>query len=187
MGLGDVCEKLGNDAEALLYFEKLFSSTDNSIFAITSAANIYRKKKAYKKAFELYDTALSKDPKNSYAWHGKADCLRGMREYEDAINAWENALKYGMNKKIAMTRIGDSYMNINDLGNSEISYQKTIATGYNKYAYLGMYRIHLKRNRIDKAFETLTMLMKKEPNDPRISSEYNIFVEKYPHVKNIEN
>ena len=110
-----------------------------------------------------------------------------MRAYEDAINAWENALKYGMNRRIAMTRIGDSYMNINDLENAEISYQNIVAIGYDKYAYLGMYRIHLKRNHIDKAFETLTMLMKKEPHDPRISSEYNTFVEKYPHVKNIEN
>ena len=78
-------------------------------------------------------------------------------------------------------------MNINDLENSEISYQKTIAAGYNKYAYLGMYRLHLKRNHIDKAFEILAMLMKKEPHDPRISSEHNIFVEKYPHMKNVEN
>ena len=181
MGLGDVCEKMGNDAEALFY------SMDYSIFAITSAANIYRKTKAYEKALELYDTALAKDPKNSHVWNGKADCLRGMRAYEDAINAWENALKYGMNRRIAMTRIGDSYMNINDLENAEISYQNIVAIDYDKYAYLGMYRIHLKRNHIDKAFETLTMLMKKEPHDPRISSEYNIFVEKYPHVKNIEN
>jgi len=135
---------------------------------------------AYEKAIELYDTALSKDPKNSYAWNGKADCLRGMREYKAAINAWENALKYGMNRISAMTRIGDSYMSMNDLENSEISYQKSIATGYDKYAYLGMYRIHLKRNHIDKAFETLAMLIKKEPHDTRISSEYNMFVEKYP-------
>jgi hypothetical protein len=78
-------------------------------------------------------------------------------------------------------------MNMNDLENSEISYQKTITTGYNKYAYLGMYRIHLKRNHIDKAFKTLAMLMKNDPHDPRVSSEYNMFVEKYPNVKNIEN
>ncbi len=110
-----------------------------------------------------------------------------MREYENAIKAWENAIKYGMNRETAMIRIADAYMNINDLGNAEISYQKIIATGYNKYAHLGMYRIHLKRNHIDKAFETLSMLMKKEPHDPRISSKYNIFVEKYPHAKNVEN
>jgi tetratricopeptide (TPR) repeat protein len=134
----------------------------------------------YEKAIELYDTALSKDPKNSHAWKGKADCLRGMRKYKDAINAWKNAIKYGMNRISAMTRIGDSYMSMNDLENSEISYQKSIAMGYDKYAYLGMYRIHLKRNHIDKAFETLTMLMKNEPHDTRISSEYNMFVKKYP-------
>ena len=76
---------------------------------------------------------------------------------------------------------------MNDLENAEINYKKTFAIGYDKYAYLGMVRIHLKRNHVDKAFETLAMLMKNEPHDPRISSEYNVFVEKYPHVKNIEN
>jgi hypothetical protein len=85
-----------------------------------------------------------------------------------------------MNRISAMTRIGDSYMSMNDLENSEISYQKSLATGYDKYAYLGMYRIYLKRNHIDKAFETLAMLIKNEPHDTRISSEYNMFVEKYP-------
>jgi tetratricopeptide (TPR) repeat protein len=110
-----------------------------------------------------------------------------MREYEAAINAWGNALKYGMNRISAITRIGDSYVSMNDLENAEINYKKTFAIGYDKYAYLGMVRIHLKRNHVDKAFETLAMLMKNEPHDPRISSEYNIFVEKYPHVKNIEN
>jgi len=187
MGLGDVCEKLGNNAEALLYFEKLFSSTNDSIFAITSAANIYRKTKAYEKAIELYNTVLSKDPKNSHAWNGKADCLRGMREYKAAINAWKNAIKYGMNRISALTRMGDSYASMNDLKNAERSYKKTIKIVYDKYAYLGMYRMHLKRNHLDKAFETLAMLVKNESHDPRISSEYNIFVEKYPQFKNIEN
>ena len=110
-----------------------------------------------------------------------------MREYEAAINAWENALKYGMDRIRAITRIGDSYVSMNDLENAEINYKKTVAICYDKYAYLGMFRIHLKRNHVDKAFEILAMLMKNEPHDPRISSEYNIFVKKYPHLKSIEN
>ena len=106
-----------------------------------------------------------------------------MRKYEAAIHAWNNAQKYGMNRASAMTRIGDCYLSMNDLDNAEISYQITVAAGYDKYAYLGMFRIHLKRNHINKAFETLALLKKNEPHDTRISSEYNDFIGKYPHVK----
>jgi tetratricopeptide (TPR) repeat protein len=183
MGLGNVCEKMGNDEEALFYFNKLFSSADYSTFATTSAANIYRKTGNYEKAIELYDAVLAGDSKNSHAWNGKADCFRGMRKYEAAIHAWNNAQKHGMNRASAMTRIGDCYLSMNDLDNAEISYQITVAAGYDKYAYLGMLRIHLKRNHINEAFETLMLLKKHEPHDTRISAEYNCFIERYPHMK----
>ncbi len=105
-----------------------------------------------------------------------------MKKYEAAIHAWNQAQKYGMNRASAMTRIGDCYLSMNDLENAQISYQITLAAGYDKYACLGMLRIYLKKNKIDKAFETLELLKRNEPQDPRIASEYKSFIEKYPHV-----
>ena len=86
------------------------------------------------KAIELYEKALDLEPKNPYACSGKADCLRGMRRYPSAIKLWEIALENGMDKKIGLTRIGDSYISLNDFERAEVSYRKAMAIGYDKSA-----------------------------------------------------
>ena len=62
------------------------------------------------------------------------------------------------------------------------NYRNALALGYDKYAYLGMARIHIRRNNRDKAFKILSMLAEKEPGDPRIASEFKAFAEKYPEL-----
>jgi len=90
---------------------------------------------------EYYEKVLKIDPGNSRAWHGKADSFRGMRDYPNAIKAWEMARKFGMNPRIAITRMGDAYMSLGDLQRAESKYKEALALGYDKYASLGMARI----------------------------------------------
>ena len=134
---------------------------------------------------ELYEKALKLDPKNPYAWGGKADCERGMRRYPSTIRLWEKALENGMDKKIGLTRIGDSYISLNDFERAEVSYRKAMAIGYDKYAYLGMTKVHAMKDRLDKALEILKMLVDKEPGDLRISTESRILMEKYPQARDL--
>jgi tetratricopeptide (TPR) repeat protein len=171
MGLGDIRAREGNDEEALRCFEKLIGIFDDSIMALTSAANIYRKQKDYGKAMDYYERALELNPRNSHAWHGKADCFRGMRDYRSAIEAWSVALKYGMNPRIAITRIGDAYLSLKELEQAESNYKNALAQGYYKYAYLGMARVHISRNHVEKASKILEILVEKEPRDSRIVAE----------------
>jgi tetratricopeptide (TPR) repeat protein len=105
--------------------------------------------------------------------------LRDLKDYVSAIEAWKNALKYGMSKRIGMTRIGDSYLSLDNLEQAEASYKEALSLGYDKYAHLGMLKIHTSRNDKDKAYEVLSLLVKKEPGDPRIASEYKKFGRKY--------
>jgi tetratricopeptide (TPR) repeat protein len=187
MGLGDIFAREGNDEESLKYFERLIcisdGKPDDSIMALTSAANIYRKQGQYEKAMDCYERVLKINPQNSYAWHGKADCFRGLRDYLSAIKAWRMALEHGMDPRIAITRIGNAYMSLKDLFQAEESYNQALSFGYDKYAYLGMTRIHDKRNEIDKALEIFSMLVEREPNDSRIISEFKSFLEKHPEVE----
>ena len=80
MGLGQIAAREGADEEALDFFERVLEVSPNSVIALTAAANIHRKKRAFQKAIQLYDQALKVNPRNSHAWHGKADCLRGIEE-----------------------------------------------------------------------------------------------------------
>ena len=152
--------------------------------AITSAANILRKQKAFKKAMDYYEKALKINPHDSYSWHGKADCFRGEKNLPSAINAWQRALRYGMDPKMVMTRIGDAYLKLGDLQQAEVHYKKTLNIGYDKFAYLGIAKIHIKRNNIDKAIDIFSVLLQNDPDDPRISAEFRSFVKECPEAEN---
>ena len=172
MGLGDIYQREGDEEKALTFFEKLIGKSGGSVMALTSAANIYRGQRQYQKAMKYYGRVLEINPHNSHAWHGKADCFRGIKDYSSAIKAWKTALKYGMAPRIVMTRIGDTYLILKDLEQAEINYKKALDIGYDKYAYLGMARIYLNRGLTDKAFEVLSMLVEKEPDDSRLAAEF---------------
>ena len=69
-----------------------------------------------------------------------------------------------------------------DFQGAERNYRKAMSLGYDKYAYLGMTKVHAMKDHLDKAMEILKMLVDKEPGDPRISAESRIFMEKYPQA-----
>jgi hypothetical protein len=92
------------------------------------------------------------------------------------------AIECGMSKRVALTRIGDAYLNMNDLYSAEASYEKAMAIGYDKYAYIGMSKVHARRTHLEKAFAIFSMLGKKEPEDKRVFAEFRDFIEKYPEV-----
>jgi tetratricopeptide (TPR) repeat protein len=179
IGLGDIYLKEGNNEAALDFFEKL---SGDSVVALTSAAAIYRKQRKFEKALRYYQRILEINPQDSYAWHGKADCLRGMKDYESAIKAWNLAMKRGMNPRIALTRIGDAYVSLKDFEQAETYYTKALTLGYDKYAYLGMARIHARKNKIDKVKEIFSSLIENLPNDLRVAAEFKGFVKKYPRI-----
>ena len=182
MGLGLIAVEEDNKEEALTFFEKLIQTSSRPVIALTSAANIYRRRGDYPKAMTLYETALRIEPENSHVWHGKADCLRGMKAYLPAIDAWKAALKYGMDPSVGLTRIGDAYVQLDELDLAESSYQQALSMGYNKYAYLGISTVHEKRRHLNRALDILAMLQRKEPKDERISAAARLFVTQYPDV-----
>jgi len=88
-----------------------------------------------------------------------------------------------MDPRIAMARIGDAYASLEDLENAEASYGKALDLGHDKYAYLGMARIHAKRNHMDRAFKIVSMIVEKWPGDSRIAAEIRRFVMEYPQIE----
>jgi hypothetical protein len=87
-----------------------------------------------------------------------------------------------MDPRIAITRMGDAYMCLEDFEKAKTNYMRALSFGYDKFAYLGMARINTRFNRMDEALKILTMLVKKEPGDLRVSGEFRAFVKKYPQA-----
>jgi tetratricopeptide (TPR) repeat protein len=90
------------------------------------------------------------------------------------------ALKQGIDPRIVMTRIGDAYLSLGNFEQAEVNYRKALALGYDKYAYLGLARIHTETNHMDEALKIFTMLLEKEPNDARVTAEVKEFAGRYP-------
>jgi tetratricopeptide (TPR) repeat protein len=106
-----------------------------------------------------------------------------MRDYPNAIKAWEMARKCGMNPRIAMTRMGDAYMSLDDLQRAESKYKEALALGYDKYASLGMARIYTKKKQLNEVSRIFSVLLEKMPNNPRIAAEFKGLIEKYPQLE----
>jgi len=132
---------------------------------------------------DYYEKALKVKPQNSHALHGKADCCRGLMRYSSAIKVWRAALGHGMDPRIAMTRIGDAYMSLDDLQNAEANYRKALDLGHDQYAYLGLARIHARRHHMDRALKVLSMIVEKWPENSRIASEIRRFAREYPQIE----
>jgi len=99
-------------------------------------------------------------------------------QYDAAIEAWQTAIKNGMEPRIARTRIGDAYLNLRDYGQAEESYRKAITLGYDKFAYLGIIETHIHKDQKDEAYKILSMLVEREPDDPRVNAAFKRFVER---------
>jgi tetratricopeptide (TPR) repeat protein len=82
-----------------------------------------------------------------------------------------------MNPRIALTRIGDAFLSLHELRNAERYYQRALELGYDKYAYLGMAKIHMRRGEPEKASDIYAMLQGQEPADARIAEAFKRFTE----------
>ena len=87
-----------------------------------------------------------------------------------------------MDKRAGLTRIGDSYISLNELDLAEASYKKAISMGYYKYAYLGISKVHERKDHPHKSLEVLSMLRHRESGDQRISEESGKLLERYPEI-----
>ena len=87
-----------------------------------------------------------------------------------------------MDQRAGLTRIGDSYISLNELDLAEASYRKAITMGYDKYAYLGISKVHARKDDPHKALKILSMLRQREAEDRRISEESRRFLERYPEI-----
>ena len=114
------------------------------------------------------------------AWQGRLSA--GQKRIHIRHRGMEQSLENGMDRRVGLSRIGDSYIRLHDLSMAETNYKKAMEIGYDKYAFLGISKIHEMRGQLEKAQEILSILVRKEPQDPRIYTASRKFVNKYPDM-----
>ena len=73
------------------------------------------KKEDYTTAIELLQQSLDKNPKNANAWNYMGYSLRNLKRYDEALAAYEKALKLKPKHKGAIEYLGELYLQTNQL------------------------------------------------------------------------
>ena len=87
--------------------------------------------------------------------------------HEESLHVWKELLELSPNNKVIMTRLADSYRNLEDYDEAEIYYRTALGIGYDYYATLGLVFIYKARNNYEEAIKILEDIFYKEPYNSR--------------------
>ena len=73
------------------------------------------KKEDYTKAIDLLQTVIDDDPENANAWNYMGFSLRHLKRYDEALLAYDKALKIKPKHRGALEYLGELYLQIGDL------------------------------------------------------------------------
>ncbi|MEE4252693.1 MAG: tetratricopeptide repeat protein [Desulfuromusa sp.] len=137
-GLADLQHKLGKDAEAIDTYEKVLKFDENELHILTIVGKLCWRISDFERAEGYFRRALQVDPKNPYALYGLGNCFRWYRQYDKALEIWEQILPHSEGTQALHTRMGDAYYHLRRLEEAEKSYQKSLAFGAEPYATAGL-------------------------------------------------
>lgn len=90
--MGYLCQEMGKNKKALLYYEKYIEKEEN-YHVLLNMGICYMDLKYYRKAHEMIDRAIERDRDNPDGYFDKAECYIRTREFEKAMDIYENRLK----------------------------------------------------------------------------------------------
>ncbi|MDR3631661.1 MAG: tetratricopeptide repeat protein [Desulfocapsaceae bacterium] len=171
-GLGFLYFSLKDFTNAERYLVALWVEDPTNCRLLTALGKIYKSWKQYEKAMKYFHICELLDPDNSFAVYGLADTYRGLGKHETALKYWLKFHSIEPNNKVAVTRIGDCYSTLNDKENALIFYRKALDIGYDFYASIGMAKIYLSKNNVEKAREIFEGISGSEQKNSRYFFEY---------------
>jgi tetratricopeptide (TPR) repeat protein len=90
--------KKGNFEEAITYMTKALQLKPNNIKILGNLISIYNKANKFDMAEQIYNMAISIDPKDASLYHKIANTYIHQDRYNDAVVVLEKSLKYQSNK-----------------------------------------------------------------------------------------
>lgn len=82
------------------------------------------KKQDYTSAIELLQQSLDKNPNNANAWNYMGYSLRNLQRYDEALAAYEKAIKIKPKHKGAIEYLGELYLQIDQLDKAKAQLQR---------------------------------------------------------------
>lgn len=144
-GMADLQHRLGQDEKAIEYYEKVLQFDPNELHILTIIGKLCWRINAFEKAERFFRRALDVDSQNPYALYGLGNCFRWHHQYDQAIEIWEEILKYSEGTQALYTRMGDAHVHLGDNEKAEVSYLKAMELGDDPFAVVGLVRICCER------------------------------------------
>jgi len=167
LGIGSLFYKAEKDDKALDYLERLLALDDRYVAVLTMVGNIYRRRQEYEKAIEFYQKAVEHEPDNTFALYGLGDCHRWTRKYEEVIHWWGKILEKEPRNQVMHSRVGDAYLNLEQMDKAKEHYQQSLKIRFDPYALLGMSRIFRHEENFAEAENCCRQIIEQAPNHIR--------------------
>ena len=89
--MGYLSQAIGKYKKALSYYEK-YSETESNYHVMLNMGLCYMELKYYRKALEMLEKAIGKEPSNTEGYMDKAECLIRMNQFDRAMQIYEERL-----------------------------------------------------------------------------------------------
>jgi len=182
-GLGDLLHRLGKDVEAIETYERVLSFDENELHILTIIGKLCWRISDFERSERYFRRALAVDPKNPYALYGLGNCFRWSKDYEKALEIWQEILTFSEGTQALHTRMGDAYINIGKSDQAEACYLKALTFDTDIYSTAGLVCLYSERGSWDEAAKYFSLLL---DCDNDVIHRFELLCKRFAHFKQEE-
>ena len=124
--IGFCFETLNKTSEAIAFFNKVIDHHPYSMPGWYSLGLFLNKNEEFEKALDAYDYAIAIDGEFASSHFNRANTLANLLRYRDAIEAYNEALKFEPVDQISYFYIGECYEQLGEGDKAIVNYEKAI-------------------------------------------------------------
>ncbi len=129
-GLGDVFSQLNRDEEAIAAYRQAITLDPAEAWPYNNLALVYERQGNYERAIELYRQALEHhrdDRGRAVTWHNLGDVYRAVGRTDDALAAYQQAIKLDPRHPVYHNSLGDLYALLERDEEAVATYRQAVA------------------------------------------------------------
>ena len=175
MELGIAFHESGLIGEAIIYFTEIIDSNPYSHIAWFNLGTLHNVKEDWKEALFAFDMCLVINEKFTAAHYGKANSYIQEKEYQNAIDTFNESFNFDHPNSYAYCCLGECYEKIGDFKKALIFYEKSLEIDDSQSdAWLG---IGVVRDLNNQTLDALKFIEKAINLDPENPEYWYIFAE----------
>ncbi|HBD68324.1 MAG TPA: hypothetical protein DC014_03520, partial [Treponema sp.] len=124
LGLGDVYERSGQDANAIPLYREVVRLQPTNVDAFNKLAGVYRRLKRYDDSISMLEQALITDESNVQVYYNLGFTYKLMGKYEDAVQCFTRVIDENPSDVLTYNHLGSIYDAQQDYTKAIAAYQR---------------------------------------------------------------